>query len=240
MKDVCAPSLQTVSPLAEGILLFNKPSGKSSFSIVSIVRKRTGQSKVGHAGTLDPFATGLLVLLLGRTWTRMAGSFLNDVKEYEACLFLGAATDTYDRTGTILEQSPLVPSMAAVEQVITEFQGECVQIPPMFSAKKMDGRRLYDLARKGQCVERRPQTVHLATTICSYTYPNLFLHVRCSKGTYIRTLAYDIGEKLGCHAHVVELHRIRSGPFSVDGAVGLPQLDQMTKDDIAKLCVTSV
>jgi tRNA pseudouridine55 synthase len=223
----------------DGILLVDKPSGKSSFLIVSIVRRRTRQPKVGHSGTLDPFATGLLVLLLGRQWTRLAGTFLNDDKEYEASIFLGAATDTYDRTGVVTARSSIVPSLSDIERVVSEFQGECLQTPPMFSAKKVDGKRLYDLARKGICVERQPKIVRLVTTVCSYQYPYLSIHVACSKGTYIRSLAHDIGEKLGCLAHVIELRRTRSGPFSVDEAITLSELDEMDSACIGEHCHTT-
>jgi tRNA pseudouridine55 synthase len=216
----------------EGVLLVDKPSGKTSFSMVAILRKRSGQPKVGHSGTLDPFATGLLVLLFGRRWTRTAGFFLNHDKEYEACLRFGAATDTYDRDGRVTSTSSVVPSDADVSQVLLGVQGEYLQTPPMFSAKKVDGKRLYDLARKGVTVSREKQCVQMTTTLLSYQYPDLKIHMRCSKGTYVRSVAHDIGERLGCFAHVQELRRIRSGPFSVESAVTLEQLDRMSRDDI--------
>jgi tRNA pseudouridine55 synthase len=219
---------------SEGVLLLDKPCSKTSFCMVAILRKKTGQAKVGHAGTLDPFATGLLVLLLGRQWTRTAGVFLNHDKEYEACIRLGVATDTYDREGQVIVTSDKVPFVADVMQVLQEFQGECLQTPPMFSAKKVGGKRLYDLARKGVTIPREQQKIRIITSLVSYQYPDLKIHVQCSKGTYIRSLAYDIGERLGCGAHVLDLRRTRSGPFTIDGALTLPQVDQMSREEIQK------
>lgn len=216
----------------EGVLLVDKPTAKSSFSMVAILRKRVGQPKVGHAGTLDPFATGLLVLLFGRRWTRTAGLFLNHDKEYEATIRLGVETDTYDRDGTPLLTSDTIPADAQIQQVIQEFQGEYLQTPPMFSAKRVGGKRLYDLARKGLCIHRERQKTTITTTLLSYQYPDLTIHVTCSKGTYIRTLAHDIGERLGCYAHVRELRRIRSGPFTVQKAVTLAEIDAMSREEI--------
>ena len=222
----------------EGILLFDNPSGKSSFSIVSIVRRRTRQPRVGHSGTLDPFATGLLVLLLGRRWTRMASLFLNADKEYEACLRLGSSTDTYDRDGVVTATSTIIPSETEVCHALLEFQGDCLQTPPMYSAKKIDGKRLYDLARKGITLERAQQPVRLTTTLLSYSYPDLNIHVRCSKGTYIRSIAHDLGERLGCMAHVRELRRTRSGTLSVNDAISLSQLDLMSLEEIQHRLLT--
>jgi tRNA pseudouridine55 synthase len=220
------------SSLPEGILLVDKPSSKSSFHIVAILRKKLGQPKVGHAGTLDPFATGLLVLLFGRRWTRTAGFFLNHDKEYIATIRLGVETDTYDRDGQIVSTSEEIPSEDRVKKVLEEFQGEYLQTPPMYSARKYGGKRLYDLARKGITVQREPTKTQIATTVLSYCYPQLTVYVQCSKGTYVRSLAHDIGDRLGCGAHVVELRRIRSGPFSLDGAVTLAEIDQMSCSEV--------
>ena len=216
----------------EGILLVDKPPGKSSFFVVAVARKKSRQPKVGHSGTLDPFATGLLVLLLGRRWTRCAGEFLNDDKEYEATLRLGHATDTFDCDGVITQTSSTVPSIADVHQVLSCFQGELLQIPPMFSAKKIGGKRLYDLARKGITVERTARPIHVTTSLESYSYPDLKIRVHCSKGTYIRSLAHEIGEKLGSFAHLSELRRTRSGRFSVQDAISFSLLDQMDVEAI--------
>ncbi len=216
----------------EGILLVDKPSAVTSFSMVAILRKKTKQPKVGHAGTLDPFATGLLVLLLGRRWTRLAGTCLNHDKEYEATLRLGIETDTYDRDGTVIATSAHVPSEESVRETLSAFQGEYLQTPPMFSAKKVGGKRLYDLARKGICIPRQPQACRIAVTLVSYHYPDLAIRVHCSKGTYVRSLAHDIGERLGCLAHVADLRRIRSGPFTVQKALRLPEIDQICCEEL--------
>jgi tRNA pseudouridine55 synthase len=211
----------------EGLLLIDKPSGVSSFFMVHVLRRRLKQPKVGHAGTLDPFATGLLVLLFGRAWTRKAAGFLTHDKEYEATLFLGSTTDTFDCTGELTGASPHIPTMEEITAVLSEFQGTCLQTPPMYSAKKVNGKRLYSLARQGICVEREPQQVRLCTTLRSYEYPKLEVHVCCSKGTYVRSLAHDIGQRLGCGAHLQQLRRTRSGHFHVEGALTLSQIDSM-------------
>ncbi len=216
----------------EGLLLLDKPSSKTSFTMVAILRKKTGQQKIGHAGTLDPFATGLLVMLLGRRWTRTSGVFLNHDKEYEATLRLGVETDTYDCDGQVTATADIAPTDADIVQVLQGFQGEYLQTPPMYSAKKVGGKRLYDLARKGVVIHREQQACHLTTTLISYCYPDLKIHVKCSKGTYVRALAHDIGERLGCYAHVSELRRTRSGPFTIDAAVTLPDLDLMSREEI--------
>lgn len=208
----------TSSPFS-GILLVDKPAGRSSFSLVAEVRRITGQKKIGHAGTLDPFATGLLILLLSREWTARAGEFLHHDKKYETVFRLGFATDTYDREGTRTESSSYVPSREEVEKALTHFQGEIQQVPPMFSAKKKGGVRLYDLARKGIEVEREPVSVHVALQLIEYEYPLLRLQVHCSKGTYVRSLGHDIGKHLGCYAHVDQLRRVQSGRMSVDDAL---------------------
>lgn len=216
----------------EGYLLIDKPSGVSSFFMVNILRRRLKQPKVGHSGTLDPFATGLLILLFGRPWTRQADYFLHGDKEYEASLTLGSTTDTFDCTGQPTETSSSVPTIEEISSVLSEFQGLCLQTPPMYSAKKVDGKRLYSLARQGLSVERTPQQVCLSTTFCSYAYPRLDIHVRCSKGTYVRSLAHDIGQKLGCGAHLQALRRTRSGHFSVENALSLQQVDGMDFEDL--------
>ncbi len=202
-----------------GILLINKAKGTTSFSLVRSLRKLTQVQKIGHAGTLDPLATGVMVMLIGRQYTRKSQDFLNKDKEYEAILFLGKTTDSYDQEGKITASSDLVPSLAEIELALKEFQGEVLQTPPMFSAKKIQGKKLYELARKGVVIERAPCKVHLKTTLLSYSYPFLSLHIECSKGTYIRSLAHDLGQRLGCGAHLYELVRKRVGPYSLSACV---------------------
>lgn len=197
----------------EGILLVNKPKGVTSFSLVGKLRKILNVKKIGHAGTLDPFATGVMVMLIGRNFTRLSDSFLACDKEYIAELRFGQSTDSYDSDGELTAESDLVPTQEALEEVIAEFQGSIMQVPPMFSAKKVGGRKLCDLARKGQEVERKAVPVEVTTTLLSYAYPHAIIRVAASKGTYIRCIGHEIGEKLGCKAHLSELQRIRSGSF---------------------------
>jgi len=221
----------------EGILLVDKPSGRTSFSLVALARKRTGQKKIGHAGTLDPFATGLLILLLGRAWTRKADLFLTEDKEYSATVKLGKATDSYDRDGQTTATSPYIPSQKEIESVLKGFQGEYNQIPPMFSAKKKDGKKLYELARKGINIDREPQKVKIHTHLEWYSYPDLKVYIRCSKGTYIRSIANDLGEKLGCYAYVHELERTRSGSFSLEKAVSFETFETCTSETVREFLI---
>lgn len=211
---------------AEGILLIDKPRGITSFSVVAQVRKKIGVQTVGHAGTLDPFATGVLVILVGRKFTRMQDKFLTSDKEYVATLLLGSATDTYDLDGKQVKQSEYIPKVEEIAEALKAFQGEIEQIPPMYSAKKIAGKRLYELARQGKEIERKSCKVTVITTIVSYEYPHLKLHVTCSKGTYIRSLAHDLGVALGCYAHVIELARLRVGPFKITACSSLDTLDK--------------
>lgn len=208
----------TENPI-QGILLVNKPKGKTSFSLVGALRKRLGVKKIGHSGTLDPFATGVMVMLIGRDYTRQSDQFLGQDKEYLAELFLGSSTDTYDCEGTILSQSEYVPTLNEVQKVIACFQGELEQIPPMYSAKKIGGKKLYELARQGKEVTRATCKIKVKTDLIYYEYPKMVLRVSCSKGTYIRTLAHDIGIQLSCGAHLTNLQRTRSGAFHLKDCI---------------------
>jgi tRNA pseudouridine55 synthase len=201
-----------------GIVLVDKPRDMTSFGVVAAVRRRSGVKKVGHGGTLDPFATGLLVLFISRQFTKQAGLFLQGDKEYTATLTLGSATDTHDTEGRCVATSEKIPSFEEVQQVLQEFQGKILQVPPMFSAKKKAGKRLYELARRGLECPRDPVEVFVEIRLVRYEYPEIELEVRCSKGTYIRTLADDIGKKLEAFAHLSELRRTRCGRFSIDMA----------------------
>lgn len=206
-------------PEIEGILLVNKPKGKTSFSLVHDLRKILKVKKIGHAGTLDPFATGVMVMLIGRKFTRLSDQFLLCDKEYEAEVLLGIATDTYDCEGQETSRSDIIPSRADVEIALEAFQGEIEQVPPMFSAKKQKGKKLYELAREGKTVERAPVKITVHTQLISYAYPYLHLRVQCSKGTYIRSIGHDLGIKLGCGAHLSNLTRTRSGTFLLKDCV---------------------
>ena len=202
--------------LFEGILPVNKPKLKTSFSLVGTLRKLTGIKKIGHAGTLDPFADGVMIMMIGKRYTQLSHSFLNQNKEYLATVHLGIVTDTYDIEGQITSQSSFTPSLAEIEDVLIQFQGTILQTPPMFSAKKVGGKKLYHLARKGMIIERQPVAVNLHIEMIDYSYPHLKLKVQCSKGTYLRSLAYDIGAELGCGAHLFSLTRTRSGTFTLE------------------------
>lgn len=202
-----------------GILLVNKPKGKTSFSLVACLRRILKVKKIGHAGTLDPFATGVMVMLVGKKYTKLSDQFLCDDKEYLAQVCLGVSTDSYDCDGNIVARSELIPSKADIEAAISRFQGEIHQTPPMFSAKKVGGKKLYELARKGKTIERAAVKVKVDTRLLNYDYPYVNISVACSKGTYIRSIAHDFGVMLGCGAHLSNLQRTRSGRFSLDACV---------------------
>jgi tRNA pseudouridine55 synthase len=218
LKKSDSPALMNPKNL-HGLLLVDKERGSTSFQIVSQLRRLTKERTIGHAGTLDPFATGVMVMLIGREFTRQSDAFLSSDKSYRATLTLGVATDSYDLDGQVMARSDFVPSLEQVEESLSAFQGEIQQIPPMFSAKKIQGQKLYDLARKGVTVERQPVKVRLAIQLVRYSYPHLEITVDCSKGTYIRSLAHDIGQSLGCGAHLTALVRFRSGSFTLDECI---------------------
>lgn len=203
----------------QGLILIDKPSGKTSFSLVAALRRRLGVKKIGHCGTLDPLASGLMVLLVGRDYTRLSDTYLGQDKEYIATIRLGIETDSYDAEGQITATSDLQPSLEELQKALQAFQGTVAQTPPMFSAKKHKGRKLYELARKGQVVERQAVSVTLDTELLSYVYPDVQVKIACSKGTYVRTIAYDLGQALGCGAHLIALRRTRCGTFHVDQSV---------------------
>jgi tRNA pseudouridine55 synthase len=205
-----------------GFILLDKPSGPSSHDMVYCLRKITGQKRIGHAGTLDPFASGLLIMAIGRQATREISAFVKLDKEYEAKLRLGAESDTHDRTGRI-SQGGLdnKPEKRLVGQVVNSFLGRQNQIPPMYSAKKKGGRKLYQLAREGKTIDRTPVPVMInSIEIISCKWPFLELYLSCSSGTYVRSLARDIGRQLGCGAYLEELRRTKIGPYSVEEAIG--------------------
>lgn len=216
-------NLKTSSdPSIQGLLLLNKPRGKTSFNMVSALRRVLGVSKIGHTGTLDPFATGVLVMLIGRAYTRLSDHYLSADKEYLARVCLGIETDSYDCDGEIKNRSSHIPTLSDLERALLLFQGEIEQIPPMFSAKKVGGRKLYELARQGKTIERAPVRLTVSTELIAYSYPYIDIKISCSKGTYIRSIAHDLGQNLGCGGHLVELQRTRSGDFEIgscfDGA----------------------
>lgn len=208
-----------------GILVVDKPVGPTSHQVVNIVRKGTGIRKVGHAGTLDPRASGVLVLCLGSA-TRLSEYLSASVKRYEATVRFGAATRTYDSEGEIMLETGKSPSRMKIEEVLPEFSGEISQMPPAFSAIKIRGKKAYEIARAGgePKLERRNITI-FDLQLKSYDAPDLLLEIECSAGTYIRSIAHDLGERLETGAHLAALRRIKSGPFSIDDAVPLPKLE---------------
>lgn len=210
----------------EGILPVNKEKGRTAFYLVKVLRKLSGIKKIGHAGILDPFATGVMVMLIGRPYTKIADRFIHHDKEYLATVQLGASTTTYDCDGDVTQTSDRVPSLEDIESVVSQFQGTVQQIPPMYSAKKVGGKKLYVLARQGIEIERKPIQVSLQIHIVDYSYPELKLQIQCSKGAYMRTLAYDIGQALETEAHLTELTRIRSGPYALKDCIDAKSLSE--------------
>jgi tRNA pseudouridine55 synthase len=215
-----------------GALLLDKPVGITSNFALQKARKLLGARKAGHAGTLDPLASGLLVVLFGEA-TKFAGPLLDQDKEYVATLKLGERTDTADAEGRVIETGPVpADAEARIAGVLAGFVGEIAQIPPMYSALKRDGIPLYERARRGETVERAPRQVTIrAIEAPRWSPPLLEFRVRCSKGTYIRTLAEDIGAALGSVAHLTSLRRTRSGGFTIEQAVSLDALEAMGEAD---------
>lgn len=213
---------------AGAILNFHKPSGKSSFWLVKQIRSRI-KTKVGHAGTLDPFAEGVLLICTGRA-TRQVEQLMSLTKEYVGDIELGISTDTDDPTGKIVAQAP-VPALTQekLQAVCQSFVGPIYQLPPLFSAKQVQGRRLYKLARQGVAIERAPKLVHIEKIELLHHEHNLMtIRVICSKGTYIRALARDIGQQLGCGAYLKKLIRTRIGNYTIAEALNWPQFVEMT------------
>lgn len=212
--------------IGDGFLLVDKEQGWTSHDVVAKVRGLVG-GKVGHAGTLDPMATGLLVLGLGRS-TRLLRFVQGFEKEYQATALFGVATDSLDADGAILDRSPLPVDVADLEAVADRFRGSILQIPPMVSARKVEGKRLYELARAGQVVEREARPVDIYslvfTDLAPSDYPEVSFDVVCSTGTYVRTLADDLARALGGRAHLTKLRRVRNGTLDVADAVNIDQI----------------
>ena len=206
----------------ENILVIDKPSGMTSHDVIDVVRRRFGIKKVGHCGTLDPMATGVLVVLMNKA-TKLSAKLCCDDKEYICRMTLGLSTDTHDSTGNIIEKKQVSGvTETRIKDVIMSFSGKQKQVPPMVSAKYHNGERLYKLARKGVVVERKPVDIDIKDMdIISIDGDNIDLKITCSKGTYVRTLCHDIGKKLGCGAHMSSLRRVRSGAFHIKDAIGL-------------------
>ncbi len=209
-----------------GIINLNKPVGKTSHDMVNFVRRTLGERRVGHAGTLDPVAGGVLPILVGKA-TSLSDLLIEKTKIYIAEVRLGLATDTYDTTGTVTKRCDMHPSPAEIQAAADSFLGDSMQLPPMYSAVKVGGRKLYDLARQGMTIERTPRPIHVSRMRCfNFTEGGFSLEVICSKGTYIRTLCHDLGERLGGCACMAGLLRTQSGPFLLNDAVTPDELAQ--------------
>lgn len=207
-----------------GIVIVDKPQGWTSQDVTARLRRVYATRRIGHGGTLDPMATGVLPVFVGRA-TRGVEFFEHAEKTYETLLLLGRTTDTQDVTGATLAEKPVHLSPADIDRVLPRFRGDILQVPPMYSALKVNGKKLYELARKGQEVERQPRPITVfELTNLGFDGTRLSLRVRCSKGTYIRTLCQDIGDALGCGGCMEALRRVRAGEYGIEDAVPLERL----------------
>ena len=219
----------------DGALLIDKPAGPTSHDVVDAIRRKFGIKKVGHCGTLDPNATGLLIIVLGRA-TKLSERLMSDDKVYEGTIKLGESTDSYDADGEITNSLPVLPiTLDELNETAAEFIGDIMQTPPMVSAIKKDGVPLYKLARKGVEVPREPRLIHIYNfRFTSYEEPFGTFKLACTKGTYVRTVAHELGEKLGCGAHLATLRRTVSGKFDVTDASKLDDVLKLSAADLAK------
>jgi tRNA pseudouridine55 synthase len=219
----------------EGVLIVDKPQGLTSHDVVYRLRRKLGMKKIGHAGTLDPMATGLLIMLIGKA-TRISQYLMSTDKVYEGEATLGVITDSQDAEGEMMETRP-VPELseATVREVMKGFLGDQYQIPPMHSAIKIDGVKLYHLARKGEEVEREPRFIRVMSfELLSFALPKLTFRLHCTKGTYVRTIAHDLGQKLGCGAHLSALRRTASGKFDLNQGLALDEIEALPLPEIEK------
>jgi tRNA pseudouridine55 synthase len=219
--------------MQSGILLLDKPEGLTSFEVVRRVRRALKLRKIGHLGTLDPFATGLLPLCLKEA-TKLVHYLMPEPKTYRAVVRLGVTTDTQDLTGREVARSEIWPTPAEVRRAAAGFEGELMQTPPMYSALHYQGRRLYQLARRGEVVALTPRRVMVHRLLVeAIELPRVTLTVTCSQGTYVRTLAHDLGAALGCGGHLAALRRLKVGAFRVEDALTLDALNEMSPAELA-------
>lgn len=210
----------------DGILNIDKPAGITSMDVVRRIKRASGQKRVGHGGTLDPFASGVVPICLGRA-TRMMEYLVDGIKEYHTTVRLGVETDTYDVDGEVVAESDASDiDIEAIRQALKPFVGMIDQVPPMYSALKKDGERLYNMARAGIEVEREPRSVHvIGIDVIDWSPPDLIIDVTCGRGFYMRSLAHDLGEVLGCGGHLQELTRTRNSAFNIDEALSLEEAE---------------
>ena len=223
----------------EGVLLIDKPSGITSHDVVDRVRRKLKMKRVGHAGTLDPLATGLLIILVGKA-TKLSSRFMSLDKEYEGTIEFGKVSDSHDVDGEILETHAVPDTLTAesIQEQMRTFIGDQYQTPPMFSAVKVDGVPLYKHARKGKEVQREPRFIRVSKYVLrSWTPPTGNFYVYCTKGTYIRCLVHDLGQKLGCGAILTQLRRTGSSNLSIKDAVKLEELEQQPLSEISRYLV---
>lgn len=219
----------------EGILLVDKPGDHTSHDVIARLRGKLKMKRIGHAGTLDPMATGLLIVLVGKA-TRVSQYLVSLDKEYEGTVELGKVTDTQDADGEMMETRPVPPlGEAEIRAAMQAFHGDQYQTPPMYSAIKIDGVPLYKSARKGEEVEREPRFIRVnAWELTGLALPRFDFRLRCTKGTYVRTLAHDLGQKLGCGAHLAALRRTATDKFHVSQALTLDQIQALSLPEIEK------
>jgi tRNA pseudouridine55 synthase len=222
----------------DGAILIDKPAGPTSHDVVDAIRRQFNIKKVGHCGTLDPNATGLLLIVLGRG-TKLSEKLMSDDKVYEGTIKFGETTDSYDADGELLASLPVPPlTVDQLNEAATEFVGDIMQTPPMVSAVKKGGVPLYKLARKGIEVEREPRLIHIYNfRFSSYTEPTGQFRLACTKGTYVRSVAHELGQKLGCGAHLANLRRVSSGKFDVAEAVEFEALIQLTPKELEQYVI---
>ena len=231
--------MNSASPDFEGVLLVDKLQGITSHDVVDRLRRKLQMKRIGHAGTLDPMATGLLIMLVGKA-TKVSQFLISLDKSYEGTILFGIETDSHDADGEVVNETPLPEPLD--EQLLLnsmkEFLGDQYQTPPMFSAKKVAGVPLYKLARKGKTVEREPRFIRISSLkLLAWDPPEAKFSMSCSKGTYVRTLAHDLGKKIGCGAHLNNLRRTQIDRFSVTEASTLEAIEQTSLADFSRLLI---
>mgnify|MGYP001183097328 FL=1 len=226
-------------PTLEGILLVDKPSGITSHDIVDRLRRKLKMKRIGHAGTLDPLATGLMIMLIGKA-TKVSQFLISLDKAYEGTFELGVETDNQDSEGQVVEQKKIPQDLSEdmIRNEMNQFLGDQYQTPPMFSAKKIDGVPLYKMARKGKTVEREPRVIRInELSLKKWSSPQGEFYMDCSKGTYVRTVFHDLGQNLGCGGHLTSLRRTKINNFSIEGVNTLDEIEKMGTGEFQSLLI---